>query len=110
MTNYERFKLGFQEGGEKGGQTVGGASTETDESSPLEPQLSLKSFFTMLLKLEWQLDGEANAIKQVLPSQPPLQLASSPLEMAIGTISQLRTRVFKSRVWEEEEEEEGVRW
>ncbi|XP_028092715.1 ATP-dependent zinc metalloprotease FTSH 10, mitochondrial-like [Camellia sinensis] len=39
MTNYERFKLGFQESGEKGGQTVGGVSAETDESSPLEPQV-----------------------------------------------------------------------
>ncbi|KAF5930849.1 hypothetical protein HYC85_031722 [Camellia sinensis] len=39
MTNYERFKLGFQEEGEKGGQTVEGESTENDESSPLEPEV-----------------------------------------------------------------------
>ncbi|KAF7152784.1 hypothetical protein RHSIM_Rhsim01G0230600 [Rhododendron simsii] len=39
MTNYEKFKLGFQEEGEKGGQPVAGATTEDDEASPLGPEV-----------------------------------------------------------------------
>ncbi|PSR95095.1 ATP-dependent zinc metalloprotease [Actinidia chinensis var. chinensis] len=37
MTNYERFKLGFEEEGDKEGQPVEDGSTENDESSPLGP-------------------------------------------------------------------------
>jgi len=38
MTNYEKFKLGFQQEGEKGKQDVEGVSTE-DESSALGPEV-----------------------------------------------------------------------
>ncbi|XAR60629.1 hypothetical protein NMG60_11034080 [Bertholletia excelsa] len=39
MTNYDRFKLGFQEEGEKAGQVVEGGRAENDGSSPLEPEV-----------------------------------------------------------------------
>ncbi|XP_059660776.1 ATP-dependent zinc metalloprotease FTSH 10, mitochondrial-like isoform X2 [Cornus florida] len=39
MTNYDRFKLGFQEHDEKSGPIVEGDSTENDGSSPLDPEV-----------------------------------------------------------------------
>ncbi|KAI3461569.1 hypothetical protein Pfo_018232 [Paulownia fortunei] len=39
MTNYDRFKQGFQEDDEKSGQTVEDGTTEDDGSSPLVPEV-----------------------------------------------------------------------
>lgn len=39
ITNYDRFKLGFQEEDEKTVETPASASEEEDGSSPLEPQV-----------------------------------------------------------------------